>query len=369
MGVPFVDLPAVNAPFADELAAEIAELIRTSAFINGPQVAEFEEAFARFSGTAACVGVASGADALRLALQAAGLAPGDEVVVPANTFVATFAAVVQAGGTLVVVDVSESDYNVAVDAVADAISPRTRFLLPVHLYGQLADMRALRMLAVAHELLIVEDACQAHGARRDGIRAGEAGLAAAFSFYPAKNLGAAGDAGAVVTNEPTLVDAMRALREHGQSRKNYYETMGYTARLDTLQAAVLLRKLPQLERWNNQRRLAAAYYKEAFDGVGDLRLPPVAAKSEHVWHIYAVRTADPEALGKFLEARGVASGRHYPMPAHLSPAYAWLGYREGDFPLTEELSRTLLSLPMFPGISEAQLDHVARTTREFFARG
>jgi dTDP-4-amino-4,6-dideoxygalactose transaminase len=364
--VPFLDLGLVHRPLKADILEEIDELIETGAFTNGPQVGEFEAAFAAYCGSRDCVGVASGLDALRLALIAADIQPGDEVVVQANTFVATLEAITQAGGRPVVVDASEADLNIDVDAVEAALTPRTRFLMPTHLYGQLADMRSIRRLVERRRLTVIEDACQAHGASRDGIAAGTAGLAGAFSFYPGKNLGAFGDAGALVTSDESIGERMRALREHGQRRKYVHDVEGYTARLDTIQALVLLRKLPYLDDWNDDRRAAARAYSEQLAGVGDLRLPPVAAGSEPVWHLYVVRTADPEGLAVFLRERGIGTGRHYPDPVHLSPAYAWLGHRGGEFPVSEDLGATCLSLPIFPGMTETQVDRVVAAIQDYF---
>jgi dTDP-4-amino-4,6-dideoxygalactose transaminase len=360
--VPFLGLRPSHEGLKSVLLEDIADLIDSGAFTNGPQVAAFEEAFAAWCGAPFCVGVASGLDGLRLALTAGGLERGAEVLVPANTFVATLEAVTQAGGVPVPVDVTERDYNMDVDAAAAAITDRTRAIMPVHLYGQLADVIALRRL----RLPLVEDACQAHGAVRDGIRAGDAGLAAAFSFYPGKNLGAFGDAGALVTADADLADTARALREHGQRRKYRHEYEGWTARLDSIQALVLSRKLPLLDGWNEERRRAAAYYDAALAGIGDLRLPPVAPGSEPVWHLYPLRTAHVERLGESLSARGISTGRHYPEPVHLSAAYARLGYGRGAFPVTEALADELISLPIFPGITEAQLASVVEGIAEFF---
>jgi dTDP-4-amino-4,6-dideoxygalactose transaminase len=365
--VPFLDLGLLHRGLKAEIVEEIAELVDSSAFTNGPQVREFETAYAAYCGTSACVGLASGLDALRLGLQAAGIEPGDEVVVAANTFVATLEAVTQAGGRPVVVDASESDYNLDPGKVESALTERTRFLMPTHLYGQLADMRALEEIAERRGLTILEDACQAHGASRDGITAGTSGVANAFSFYPGKNLGAFGDAGALTTDDDELAARVRSLREHGQTRKYLHELEGWTARLDTIQAIVLLRKLPLLDRWNGERRAVAAKYADRLAGIGDLRLPPVPEGSEPVWHIYAVRTVDPEALAGFLRERGIGSGRHYPDPVHLSPAYAWLGYGEGDFPVAEAVASEQLSLPMFPGMTDAQVDSVVGAIADYFS--
>jgi dTDP-4-amino-4,6-dideoxygalactose transaminase len=360
--VPFVDLGRAQASLTAELLDDLADLMETGAFVNGPAVARFEAAFAASIGAGHCVGMSSGLDALRIALLAAGVERGDEVIVPAMTFVATLEAVTQAGGVPVVADIQESDYTLDPDAAAATATRRTRFVLPVHLYGQLADMRRLKALG----LPLVEDACQAPGAVRDGIRAGTGGFVAAFSFYPAKNLGAMGDAGALVTDDPDLAELAVALREHGQRRKYEHEAEGYTARLDTLQALVLLRKLPLLERWNDERRRIAALYLGELEGVGDLRVPAVPAGSEPVWHLFVVRTSDPERLGEHLVERGIQSSRHYPLPVHLTKAYAYLGHTNGTFPVAESLARECLSLPMFPGLREEEVDRVVVAVKEFF---
>jgi dTDP-4-amino-4,6-dideoxygalactose transaminase len=360
--VPFLDLGPQHRDLKADILGDIAELLDSGAFTNGPAVAAFEREFSAYVGVGRCVGVASGLDALRLALVAAGLQRGDEVVVPALTFAATFEAVTQAGGVPVPADVSPTDYNLEPAAAAAATGRRTRFILPVHLYGQLADVAALQTFGVP----LVEDACQAHGAVRDGFRAGAAGIAAAFSFYPGKNLGAAGDAGALVTDDDALADLVVALREHGQRTKYRHDREGYTARLDTMQALVLLRKLPWLDGWNDERRQVAAQYGDRLAGVGDLRLPPVPDGSEPVWHLYPVWTQQPEALAGFLAGRGVQSGRHYPEPPHLSAAYARFGWRPGAFPIAEDLAGHLLSLPIFPGMTEEQVDAVVCGVEEFF---
>ena len=367
--VPFVDLTSATESVRHEVAAGFDGVLARNAFVNGPEVADFEREFAEWCGAAHCVGVASGLDALRLALLAADVGPGDEVVVPALTFIATFEAVTQVGAVPVVVDVQESDYNINSTAVADVLSERTACLLPVHLYGQMADMRALRDLGGRHEVPILEDACQAHGAERDGLRAGSAGEMAAFSFYPSKNLGAMGDAGAFVTDDEHLAARVRMLREHGQTATYRSEVPGYTARLDTVQALVLSCKLRHVAGWNAQRSAAAAVYSAALEGIGDLRLPAVDPGSKHVWHLYVVRTEDPVRLSTYLRDKGIASGRHYPEPPHLSPAYAALGFTEGAFPVAEAVAREGLSLPLFPGISEVQLAHVCEAIKMYFAHG
>jgi dTDP-3-amino-3,4,6-trideoxy-alpha-D-glucose transaminase len=369
VGVPFVDLRLSNEAIRADLLDDLSKLIDSSAFVNGPPVSDFERAFAEYCGTADCVGLASGLDALRLALLARGMQPGDEVIVPAHTFVATVEAVTQAGGVPVLADVTEADYGLDQEAAESVVTARTTVLLPVHLYGQMADMRALQSLAERHGLAVLEDACQAHGAERDGLRAGATGLAGAFSFYPAKNLGALGDAGALATDDAELAATVRALREHGQRSKYQHELEGYTARLDTIQALVLSRKLPLLDGWNDERRKAASFLSASLADVGDLVLPEVSPGSNPVWHLYVVRTADPDSLGAYLRARGIASGRHYPEPVHLTRAYEGLGYTEGAFPMAERLAREALSLPIFPGMTDEQLNAVVDGVSAYFRDG
>src|SRR5436190_562898 len=296
----------------ERILARIQETVDRGDFLNGRAVSEFEQRFAKYLERNHCVGVSSGLDALRLSLLASGLAPGSGVIVPASTFAATFEAVIQAGGTPVVVDVSDVDYNIDADRVQVAAAAGTSHIVPVHLYGQMADMRTLSGLAETHGLTIVEDACQAHGASRDGLLAGCAGKAAAFSFYPPKNLGAMGDAGALVTDDEELASRVRALREHGETTKYHHDYIGYTARLDTIQASVLVEKLPFLDEWNRQRQAAARFYQEALSGIDGLRLPPQPEGSESVWHLYVVTLPDPERLAEFLARCGVHTGRHYP---------------------------------------------------------
>jgi dTDP-3-amino-3,4,6-trideoxy-alpha-D-glucose transaminase len=363
--VPFLDLAASHGPLARDILDDIAALVETGAFTNGPAVAAFEHAFAAYCGAAHCVGAASGLDALRIALVGLGVQAGDEVLVPAMTFVATFEAVTQAGATPVPVDVSLSDSCIDVEAITAAIGERTRAIMPVHLYGRLADMEAIGAVARSHGLIVVEDACQAHGARRNEVGAGKAGDAAAFSFYPGKNLGAFGDAGALVTDDEELAGQARALREHGQRRKYEHDVVGWTSRLDTIQATVLARKLPHLDAWNDERRRIADLYSEGLAGIGDLALPDVSDRGQ-VWHLFVVRTADPGGLASHLAAREIGTGRHYPEPPHLSRAYAHLGVPEGSCPNAERIGREALSLPIFPGMTDAQAEQVTAGVRLWF---
>jgi dTDP-4-amino-4,6-dideoxygalactose transaminase len=369
--VPFVDLGTVNSVVKQRILEAIRQTIDRNDFTNGEAVAEFERRFADHSGRRHCVAVSSGLDALRLSLIATRLTPGSGVIVPAMTFAATFEAVIQAGGIPVVVDVADSDYNLDVGQTERVAGRDATHILPVHLYGQMADMRRLSSVAERHGLQIIEDACQAHGARRDGLAAGRVGRAAAFSFYPTKNLGAMGDAGALVTDDEALAEHALALRVHGETRTYHHDYIGYTARLDTIQAIVLLEKLPLLGEWNRQRRAAARFYTDALaelERLG-LLLPPERAGSDSVWHLYVVRTSNPQELAAFLADRGIQTGRHYPEPPHLTPAYRNLGFGPGDFPVAEALAREGLSLPLYPGISETQLGWVCEAVQNYFGLG
>jgi dTDP-4-amino-4,6-dideoxygalactose transaminase len=364
--VPFVDLAPATSAVKDRVLARISQTLDRGDFLNGEAVGEFEQRFAEFVGRLQCVGVSSGLDALRLSLLASGLEPGRGVIVPAGTFAATFEAVLHAGGTPVVVDVAAEDYNLDIEQTETAAAAGASHMVPVHLYGQMADMGSLMRIADRYGVEIVEDACQAHGASRDGIPAGRASHAAAFSFYPSKNLGAMGDAGALVTDDQELASRTRALRVHGETSKYHHEYVGYTARLDTIQAIVLLEKLPLLREWNRQRRAAAHFYSDALSGLDGPSLPAEPEGSESVWHLYVVRVSDPEGLAAFLADRGVQTGRHYPEPVHLSPAYRHLGFARGDFPVAEALAQEGLSLPLYPGISEAQLEYVCTAVADYF---
>ena len=365
VAVPFVNLDASCRPLNAAILADIADLLDSTGFHYGPQVAEFEDRFAAYCGTAACVGMSSGLDALRLALLAAGIEPGDEVIVPANTFIGTFAAVHQAGGIPVPADDERSRLQPrsglwsrtrhrpdAVCRPRPSVRPTCRHAIVVGVGGL--------------GLVLIEDACQAHGAERDGTRAGVGGRAAAFSFYPSKNLGAAGDAGAVVTSDGGLATRLYALRHHGERERYYSEVEGYTARLDTIQAIVLLHKLPHLDRWTDERRAAAAFYTDALAGVGDLRLPPTPPDSNPVWHLYVVRTGEPAALARHLAERRSAA---VAIIRSRLTSLARLGGSASSvatFPVTEAIAAEGLSLPLFPGITEAQLEAVTSAVADYF---
>lgn len=359
MRVPLVDLAAQHEEIASEVSAGLEEVFRTTAFVGGPDVAAFEEEYARYIGVGHCVGVGNGTDALELALRAVGVGPGDEVIVPANTFIATAEAVSRLGATLVLVDVDDEHLLIDPAAVEAAVTGRTRAIVPVHLFGQVAPIDELAAIATAAGAVIIEDAAQAQGARRNGRAAGTLGLAAATSFYPGKNLGAAGDAGAVTTDDAEVARRVRVLGAHGSRAKYDHEVVGVNSRLDTVQAVVLRSKLRRLATWNDNRRRAADYYAELLAGVDGVRVPRSAPGNDDVWHLYVVRVRDRDrVLGELNEA-GIGAAMHYPTPVHLAGAYAHLGLGPGVFPVAEGAARTILSLPMHPHLSRHQQDQVA----------
>ena len=355
--VPFLDLKTPHRRLREEILQVWGELLDEAAFIGGAQIEEFEGDFAAYCGADDCVGVGSGTDALRLTLQAMGLRPGDEVITVAHTFIATIEAITQAGGRPVLVDVDEATGTMDVSMVEAAITRRTRVLLPVHLYGQAADMGPLLEIARRRGLRLLEDAAQAHGGRYEGRPVGSLGDAAAFSFYPGKNLGACGEAGAVTTSDPEIAARIRVLRDHGQERKYLHIVEGTNARLDALQAAALRIKLHYLDEWNEARRGVAARYDEGLAGL-PVVVPAAAPGRTHVYHLYVIRHPRRDALRETLAAGGVHSGMHYPVPVHLQPAYAWLELTRGRFPHSERWADEGLSLPMFPEMTREQVNRV-----------
>lgn len=356
MNLPLLDLTAQHASVGESLDAAIAGVVAHGQFVEGPEVARFEEAFAQFCDTRYCVGTSSGTSALELALRAAGVGRGDEVVTTPFTFIATVAPIVQAGARPVLVDVDAGTGLLRAESVEAAITPRTAALVAVHLYGQTVELDRFRALADRHKLFLLEDAAQAHGAAWRGTRAGSVGDAATFSFFPGKNLGAFGDAGCVTTNDEALAARVRKLRDHGRSDKYRHDELGTNARLDTLQAAVLLAKLPHLDDWNERRRRHAAAYDRAFEpvpGVDPIRLREGALP---VYHQYVVRVADRDRVRDGLHKRGISTGVHYPVPLHRQPALD--GVVAGSFPVAERLAREVVSLPVFPELSGEQRDAV-----------
>jgi dTDP-4-amino-4,6-dideoxygalactose transaminase len=354
--IPFLDLEELHRPLLPEMISAAGEVIATGQYVLGRQNARFEQAFATFCGCPHAVTVNSGTSALHLALLACGVGPGDEVITVPASFVATVAAIQYAGATARLVDVDPDTWTMDPGQIEAAITPRTRAILPVHLHGRLADMPAIVEIARAHGLLVIEDAAQAHGAELAGQCAGAFGDIGCFSFYPGKNLGACGEGGAVTTRRADLAARVRRLRDWGQEQKYLHAEKGFNYRLDEIQAAMLNIKLPHLEAWTELRRCAAARYDSHLAAAG-LQTPAPPNGRNHVYHVYAVRVREREAIRAAL-APHVGTGIHYPIPIHLQPAYADLGYRRGDFPVSESLANELLSLPMFPGLTDDQVDTV-----------
>ena len=364
MNIPLVDLKAQHRSIRAELDTAIARVLDRTSFILGEEVAEFERAFARYVGCEGAVGVASGTAALRLALAACGVGPGHEVITPAHTFMATAEAISLAGATPVFADIDARSYTLDPARVEAAITPRTRVILPVHLYGQPAELGALQQLARRHKLWLIEDAAQAHGAEYAGKRCGALGDLGCFSFYPGKNLGACGDAGAVTGNDLELVERVRRLRDHGRKSKYLHHEVGFAERMDALQAAILSVKLAHLEQWTERRRSAAARYRELLARTS-LELPEEAAGTRHVYHLFVVRSARRDALLEHLQKQGVAAGIHYPVPLHRQPAYLKQGYGDVSLPVTERAAAEILSLPLFPELTAEQARTVASSVEEF----
>ncbi len=360
--VPFVDLAAQYAQIAHDVQEAINRVLRDGDFILGRDVRALEEEFAAYCGVGWAIGVDSGTSALELALRAWDVGPGDEVIIPANTFIATALAVSCVGATPKFVDVDPLTYNMDVDRLREAISERTKAIIPVHLYGQPADMDPIMDIARARRLVVVEDACQAHGAYYKGKRVGSIGDAAAFSFYPGKNLGAYGDGGMVVTNNARIAESVQMLRNYGQKEKYHHLSIGFNRRLDTIQAAVLRVKLPHLDAWNTARRKHAEQYRQALAGAG-VGIPAAANNVEHVWHLFVIESEDRDGLQRHLASSGISAGIHYPIPVHLQPAYRELGHHAGDFPITERASRRILSLPMYAELPPEFIEYAADTVR------
>jgi dTDP-4-amino-4,6-dideoxygalactose transaminase len=365
--VPFLDLARQHAGLQPELSDAIGAVIDASAFILGPDVAAFEREWAEFCEADFAVGVNSGTAAIELSLECLGIGPGDEVIAPANTFVATVFPVMRSGATPVLVDCDPATALVDLDAVEAAMTPRTKAILPVHLYGQPADLGPLLELADRHGVHVVEDACQSHGARYGDRRVGTFGATGCFSFYPGKNLGALGDGGAIVTNDGDLAERLRHARDLGQRQKYDHVAAGRNERLDTIQAAALRVKLAHLDDWNEQRRRAADYYRELLADT-ELILPEIASGREPVWHLYVVRHDDRDGLRAALDEAGVQTGLHYPRPVHLQDACAGLGYGPGSFPAAEDWSTRGLSLPMFPELERDEQEAVAAAIRRALDR-
>lgn len=370
MNVPFVDLKAQYQSLKNEMQAAVTGVMERGDFIMGQAFSEFEKAFAAYTGAKHCLGVASGTDALYVALQAAGIGRGDEVIVPANTYIATALAASQTGATPVFVDVRPDTYNMDPDLIEARITPRTKAIIPVHLYGQPADIEAITAIACRHNLMVIEDACQSHGAMVNGKRCGSFGLLGCFSFYPGKNLGAYGDGGAITTDDSEVADRIPMLRNYGQKVKYEHLTKGGNSRLDTMQAAILLVKLPHLDAWSRARFANAVRYAELLDEVDEVGVPAFDRHTplSHVFHLFVIRVKQRDELLAWLKDKGVSGGIHYPIPIHLQKAYAELGHKPGDFPVTEQAADEILSLPMFAELTDEQIVYAVDCIKQFLAR-
>ncbi|HEX8737340.1 MAG TPA: DegT/DnrJ/EryC1/StrS family aminotransferase [Pyrinomonadaceae bacterium] len=365
MRVPFLDLKDVYSEIKNELDEAYARVMSSGWYILGAEVEAFENEFAAYCGARHCIGVANGLDALHLILRGYDIGAGDEVIVPANTYIATWLAVSYAGATPVAVEPDSETYNLDPQKIQTAITPRTRAIMPVHLYGQPAEMDAINEIARQNNLKVIEDAAQAQGARYKNNPAGSLSDAAGFSFYPGKNLGAFGDAGAIVTSDDELADAVKLLRNYGSRVKYYNEVKGFNSRLDPLQAAFLSVKLKHLDDWNARRQAIARKYIEGLSNCSKIVLPPLIEEAESVWHVFVIQCTERDALQNFLKRRGVETLIHYPVPPHLSQAYAPDFAEKPDFPLSERLAATVLSIPISPYLTDAEQDFTIETIKEF----
>ncbi|MEW5941125.1 MAG: DegT/DnrJ/EryC1/StrS family aminotransferase [Chloroflexota bacterium] len=365
MDVPFLDIRSSYLEFKSEFDAAVARVLDSGWYILGEEVDSFEREFAAYLGVKHCVGVGNGLEALHLILRAYDIGEGDEVIVPANTYIATWLAITYAGATPVPVEPVEATYNLDPARIESAVTPRTKAIMLVHLYGQPADMDPIREVAARRRLRVIEDAAQVHGATYKGRMAGALADAAGWSFYPGKNLGAMGDAGAVTTDDDNLADRVRVLRNYGSRVKYFNEVKGFNSRLDPMQAALLRVKLTHLAEWNARRKTLAGRYMEALTDVPELTLPHAPEWADPSWHLFVVRHPQRDALQKHLSAQGIGTLIHYPIPPHLSEAYREMGYKQGDFPITESIHQTVLSLPMGPHLSAEQLERVVEGIRSF----
>jgi dTDP-4-amino-4,6-dideoxygalactose transaminase len=364
--VPFYSLEAQHRLIKDEITNAFGSVFEGNQFILGKSLLDFENRYAAFCGTHHCVGVGNGLDAIALSLRALGIGPGHEVIVPAHTFIATWHAVTLVGATPVPIEPDLKTFNIDVDRIEPAITARTKAIVPVHLYGQSCDMTSILRLARKYKLVVVEDNAQSQGAMFDGMRTGSMGHCSATSFYPVKNLGSLGDGGAITTSDGDLSEKLRQLRNYGSLSRSVYDLVSGNSRLDELQAAILSVKLKYLEQWNRERQEIASAYKNSLMGIDDLILPTQHPSSTHVFHLFVIRTPRRNDLAAFLEKKGIGTTVHYPVPAHLQPAYTALGYQRGAFPLTEEIADTCLSLPIWPGMQQDQISCVTEAVRSFF---
>jgi len=365
MKIPLVDLKRQYRDIQKEVNAALGEALKRCDFILGQDLQLFEGEFSRYCGSKYGIGVASGTDALYLALRAYDIGEGDEVITSANTYIATTLAISYCNAKPILIDIDPATYNIDPSKIESAITPKTKAIIPVHIYGQMADMKPILDIAKKHNLRVIEDASQAHGATYKGNISGSMGDAACFSFYPGKNLGAYGDGGMIVTNDKKLVEKLKMLRNYGQRVKYYNDFRGYNSRLDTVQAAILRVKLKYLDRWSEERRQAAAEYTKLLKN-SDIKSPITAKGNTHVYHLYLIQTDKRDELQKWLKDKEIATQIYYPVPIHLQNAYKDMGWKEGDFPITENLSKRNLALPLFPEIKKEEIEYVASAVLEFF---
>lgn len=364
MNIPFVDLKRQYRSISKEIDTAIHDVLQNGWYILGDNVAAFEEEFAKYCNAKYAIGVASGTDALTLSIGALGIGEGDEIITVPNTFIATIDAIYRNRAKPVFVDINHETYNIDVNKIEEKITEKTKAIIPVHLYGQPADMNIIVKIAKKYNLIIIEDGCQAHGAEYNGKKVGSLGDVGCFSFYPGKNLGAYGDGGIVVTDNFEIAEKIRTLRNYGQKVKYYHDLVGYNSRLDEIQAAVLRVKLKYLDKWNDLRRLHSKEYAELLDGVSGIVLPSNEENVKHVYHLYVIKCENIDQIQEKLSSKGISTGIHYPVPIHLQKAYTELGYCKGDFPITEEYAQKILSLPMFPELTYDEVKYISDQIKE-----
>ncbi len=363
--IPLVDLKAQYKTIKPKIHLAIKKVLDSSYFILGDEVWDFEKKFAEYSEVKYAIGVASGLDALELGMRALGIGVGDEVITPANSFIASSSAISFTGATPILVDCEENTFNIDPARIEEKITKKTKAIMPVHLYGRPADMDQTLKIAKKHNLMVIEDACQAHGARYKGKRVGSFGNFGAFSFYPGKNLGAYGDGGIITTNNKTLADTVAKMRNYGQAQKYHHDYLAWNSRLDTIQAAILLIKLKKLDKWNGGRREIAQEYNRLLKNL-PIIVPEIPKNIDHIFHLYVIRTKNRDDLAKYLNQKGIATGLHYPIPIHLQKAYQDLGYKKGDFPVSEKLAEEILTLPIYPELKDSEVEYIAISIRQFF---
>ncbi|MBV6478484.1 MAG: dTDP-3-amino-3,4,6-trideoxy-alpha-D-glucose transaminase [Ignavibacteria bacterium] len=366
MNIPFIDLKKQNDTVREEILKSIEHIIDASSFILGKSVSDFENDFAAVHNSRYCIGLSSGTDGNHLALWSLGIKAGDEVIIPANTFIATAWGAVLCGAKPVFADCEKDSYNLDLHDVEKKISPKTKAIVAVHLYGQSADLDRLKEISDRHGIYLLEDAAQSHLAEYKGKKIGSHGVSASFSFYPGKNLGALGEGGAVTTNDQEIAEKIRMMRDHGCKQKYHHETYGHNYRMEGIQGAVLGIKLKRLQSWTDKRREAADKYRELLSNTGDIELPKEMDYAKHVYHLFVIKTSKRDGLQEYLKENSIATGLHYPVPLHLQKCFANLGYKKGDFPVTEDLADKCLSLPIFPELTDNQIEYICEKIKKFF---